>query len=163
MKYITRYLNYPKKIRLFFKIELQKQYEMDLYNLFTFTSLVNQKIHYTLWKKKKKQMNSYATRQLYRSFSKIGIYLFGIYLQNFHRSENISQCLITRNRKSFFSYELIVRWTRLTASISTVKLRNLVRVLHLWSKCTNRLQGSRDDGQRQESTAPDIIVSLLRK
>lgn len=54
MKYVTRYLNYPKKIRLFFKIELQKQYEMDLYNLFTFTSLVNQKIHYTLWKKKKK-------------------------------------------------------------------------------------------------------------
>lgn len=132
---------------------------MDLYNLFIFTSLVIKK--YTI-RCEKKQMNSYVTRKLYRSFNKIGIYLFGIYLQNFHRSENISQCLITRNRKSFFSYELIVRWTRLTVSISTVKLRNLVRVLHLWSKCANRLQGSRD-GQRQESTVPDIIVSLLRK
>lgn len=106
MKYVTGYLNYPKN--LFFKIKLQKQYKMDRYNLLYFYLARNQKIYNTLWKK---QMNSYATRQLYVRLVKSD--LFGIYsilyisinFETFTDQRfSISQCSITRNWKSFCSY-----------------------------------------------------------
>lgn len=65
MKYVTGYLNYPKN--LFFKIKLQKQYKMDLYNLLYFYLARNQKIYNM--KKTNEQLRNATTL---RSFGKIG-------------------------------------------------------------------------------------------